>query len=774
MAGSSVVPPRPLVSLGRDPVLLVLVLVTLTGFGLFGLFAGQQARQVQVFWLAQVPLDAALAVGAWRLRRLAPVRYRSFWTWMTFGGAAFTTGDTYQSLHVLFFTGSPSMEGGLVQSAFFTAGMCSTVLACLIFPQGLRSARERLVFWMDAATVLVGGAAMAWCFAVNPVDAQTDRVTASITAALVIVASFSATKVALIPAPPMARIAAWPMVSAPIVQGIAAFLPGIFQHQDHVVVFVVRLLPSLLIAVGPRIQEITERIDGNHERPRRRPYSLLPYGMIALTFVVFFMMLPEQMSSRLWGAIAGVVVITALVAGRQLIAFQDNVVLIRRLDVALGGLRDREAQLQRQASHDALTGLANRVHFHERMDEVLGGPEHHAVLLIDLDDFKTINDTMGHAAGDDLLVEVAGRLRAAVRAGDVVARLGGDEFAILLPGADGAAAGRIAAGILRGLAGDIRVQQHTVEARASIGVAVAGPGDEPSALLSRSDIAMYEAKHRGKGTWVLYTDEMGERISADAEMMRDLAVAVDLGQLSLVYQPIVRLEDSVMTGVEALLRWQHPVRGPISPVDFIPLAERSGAIVEIGRWALQEACRQAADWRAQHPAAEAMTVGVNVAGRQLRTGTFVDEVVAVLAGTGLPAGCLCIEVTETAVLDDQESHEAMLRLRGLGVKLALDDFGTAASSLGLLLTCPVTTLKLDRSFVESVTTVGRQAAVATAVSQMANGLQFASVAEGIETEEQRSLLQGLGYQYGQGYLFSRPVPAARMAELWAQRPAVRA
>jgi diguanylate cyclase (GGDEF)-like protein len=496
--------------------------------------------------------------------------------------------------------------------------------------------------------------------------------------------------------------------------------------------------------------------------------------MIAVTFVIFFAMLPAHVSTQLWGATAGVVVITCLVAGRQLVAFQDNMVLIRRLDVALGGLRDQEVLLREQASLDGLTGLVNRTHFSEEMSRALAArtpdDDDLTVLLIDLDDFKTINDTMGHAAGDALLVLVAERLREAVRDRDVVARLGGDEFAILLPGADRTAGGRIAEDILHRLAVPMEVQQHTLATRASIGVAAAGPGHEPSGLLSNADIAMYEAKRRGKSTWVHYSDEMGARIGSEAEMILDLSRAVEAGEFALVYQPIVRLDDQVMTGVEALIRWHHPARGLVRPDEFIPLAERSGLIVQIGRWVLGEACRQAAAWRTEYPNAAGMTVGVNVAGRQLRTPGFVAEVAAVLAATGLPAGCLSVEVTETAVLDDEESNEAMLGLRGLGVKLALDDFGTAASSLGLLLTCPVTTLKLDRSFVESITTVGRQTAVATAVSQMATALELSSVAEGIETEEQRLLLQDLGYEYGQGYLFARPLPPDRMGERWAAQP----
>ncbi|MGX6600739.1 putative bifunctional diguanylate cyclase/phosphodiesterase [Micromonosporaceae bacterium Da 78-11] len=763
---------RPLDAIRRDPVLRVLVAVTLLGCALFFVLSGRSTHQVQTYWAFQVPLDAALSLGAWRMRRLAPAHFRRFWSIISFAGASFTVGDGYQFLHTLMSPGTASMTGGPVQTIFFTVGMSSNVIACLIFPQGLRSVREKTVFWLDATTVLVGGAAMAWCFAVNPIgDAHTDRLNASLTAALVIVAAFSATKVTLIQVPPMARIAAWPMVAAAMVQGVSTFLPGPFQELDHAYVFAIRLLPSVLIAAGPRIQEIIVRLGGTHGARKRKPYSLLPYGMIAVTFLIFFAMLPEKVSSQLWGATAGVVVITCLVAGRQLVAFHDNMGLIQRLDVALDVLRDHEVLLREQAAVDGLTKLANRTRFSEEMSRVLTGPEasdEAAVLLIDLDDFKTINDTMGHAAGDALLVTVAERLRRAVRAEDVVSRLGGDEFAILLPGASVAAAGRTADEILRRLAEPTELQQHTIVTRASIGLADARPGDEPSILLSNADIAMYEAKRRGKSTWVSYTDEMGARIGAEAVLIREIGQAIEAEEFTLVYQPIVCLADDRLTGVEALIRWNHPTRGLVSPDDFIPIAERTGQIVAIGRWALQEACRQAADWRQSFGAAEQMTVGVNVAGRQLRTPGFVDEVAAVLSVSGLPAGCLSVEVTETAVLDDEESNEAMLALRRLGVKLALDDFGTAASSLGLLLTCPVTTLKLDRSFVESITTVGRQAAVANAVSQMAHALEFASVAEGIETDEQRAVLQELGYQYGQGYLFSRPVAADRITDMWIE------
>ncbi|HEU5107847.1 MAG TPA: bifunctional diguanylate cyclase/phosphodiesterase, partial [Micromonosporaceae bacterium] len=345
----------------------------------------------------------------------------------------------------------------------------------------------------------------------------------------------------------------------------------------------------------------------------------------------------------------------------------------------------------------------------------------------------------------------------------------GDEFAVLLRGASGDEIRQVAQRILTALGRPIQVFRHDLMVQASIGVASADEHDDRDSLLRNADIAMYAAKDRGKGHYVCYSADMGQRIQDAAHLATQLGAAPDGDELFLVYQPIVRLDTGRLAGTEALLRWRHPRRGLISPADFIPLAEETGLIVPIGRWVLGEACRRAAEWWRDQPADQDLVMAVNVAGRQLREPGFVADVAAALAESGLPARCLSIEVTETAVFDDEKAIAALHALRELGVMLALDDFGTASSSLGLLLTCPVTTLKLDRSFVESITTVARQEAVAMAVIQMANALALNAVAEGVETIDQAALLQNLGYRYAQGYLFSPPVPADEAARLCAVR-----
>ncbi|GAA1030492.1 bifunctional diguanylate cyclase/phosphodiesterase [Virgisporangium ochraceum] len=762
----------------RDPVLLGVSALVAASSAWFMLGGGGLHPRVLLLWALQVPLDVVLCWSAWRVRAVATGPARGFWTVFAVATVMWTVGDVIQTFLTALHPDVRTLDGGAAQTGLFIVALAAIVINMLRYPinaHGSAVGRERLAFWLDGAVVFVGGVVLVWCFAIGPAQADNgDLVVPLIGSSVVLVAAFGAVKMVLTGSAPMVAAAAAPMAAATLIQGLAAFLrsedPNPFISASA---FAVRMLPAALLVVGVRIQDLRARADAGNLAPRpRKPYSLLPYGVIAVTFGALIAILPQGVTTRLWGVVLGTIVLTGLVAARQLVAFHDNVSLINRLDGALSELRRHENKLRDQASFDGLTRLANRTVLAEQLTAALGAarrPVEVALLLIDLDDFKIVNDTLGHAAGDALLVSVANRIREAARDGDLVARLGGDEFAVLLRGASGTEAQQVAQRILSALARPVHVFRHDLMVQASIGVASADEHDDRDSLLRDADIAMYAAKDRGKGHYVCYTADMGQRIQDAADLATQLAAAVDNAELSVVYQPIVRLGTGRLLGTEALVRWRHPRRGLISPADFIPLAEETGLIVPIGRWVLGEACRRAAEWWRDQLAGHDLVMAVNVAGRQLREPGFVADVAAALAESGLPARCLSIEVTETAVFDDERAIAALHALRDLGVMLALDDFGTASSSLGLLLTCPVTTLKLDRSFVESITTVARQEAVAMAVIQMANALALNAVAEGVETVEQAALLRGLGYRYAQGYLFSPPVPADEAAKLWAGR-----
>ena len=744
--------------LAHDPVLVGCVLWTAIACALFIAVRGDGASQVRIFWLFQPPLDAVLAWSCWRVYRMAAGAIRRFWLVLAVAGTLFLAGDIQQTIVTVLDPAGKSTTGEVVQIFCQILGLTAVLVTVLVYPHPSRSRRERLAFGLDSATMMVAVGVLAWCFLIAPAGQPGSHVVGTVlVAGAALTVAFGAVKMVLAGNMPIHILAAAPMIGAAITMGAGSFVFGDASAYSPIV-YAVRLLPSLLICVGPRIQNVLVRFDDAPFGTRRRkPYSLLPYGSILITFGVLIFILPMGVNARLWGVVGGVAVITTLVGARQLVAFQDNLLLINRL-------REQEGRLLDQALFDGLTKLPNRTHFADQVAMALAGvPESGpvSVLFIDLDDFKTVNDTMGHAAGDALLVQVADRIRGALRSGDLVARLGGDEFAVLLRGCAEREAGQNARRILDALAVSIPIQQTDWLVRASIGLAVAGACADLESLMRDADIALYEAKAHGKGGWRRYLPEMGLRIRRNADLTAQLGEALAAGQFHLEYQPIVRFADGELTGVEALLRWNRgPGQPGLSPAEFIPLAEESGLIVPIGGWVLREACRQAGEWRRTHPSAAELVVNVNVAGRQLRQPHFVDSVADALATTGLPAHCLTIEVTETAVLADDGVISTMQDLRDLGVRLALDDFGTAASSLGLLLTCPVTTLKLDRSFVEGVVTVDRQAAVAMAVSRIAGALNLASVAEGVETEEQARVLRDLGYQNAQGYLYSRPLPPA--------------
>jgi diguanylate cyclase (GGDEF)-like protein len=758
--------------LSRDPILLSLLAVgVLQSAYYISDFGGPDAR-IMALWIVTIPLDLAFAWLTWRVAEMQDPHSPARRFWVTLFGAALTVsvGDLYQAVIVVRDPRPELVAGSPVQSAFFAVALFAVTVVMLTFPVHSQTPRERMRFWLDLLTVLVGGAVLTAVFAIDPAAAPMDLASVLAGAAVTMVVLFAAVRLVLTGAAPVSQMAAALMVAAMFMQILAVCVtptgPGM---QLSAGVFLLRSWPAVLVAAGPRVQELQMANRTSPVDRQQRPYSALPYVAIAATFIALITILPGGVNGQLWGVVAGAVTITGLVVTRQLLAFHDNVNLINRLDLALLDLREHEGRLRHTAAHDRLTMLFNRDAFGDRVTEALSRGDA-ALLMIDLDDFKTINDTLGHTIGDGLLLAVARRLTSAVCPADIVARIGGDEFAVLLADAGGSRVDVLAQRILDSLASPLSVDGQRLLVRASIGGAIAGSGDDLAALLRNADIALYEAKDRGKSGYVRYAADMKARLFETAELGARLREGIEGCEFKLVYQPIVQFHDGRVVGVEALVRWHRRDHEIIMPDAFIVAAERTGLIVPLGRWILREACRQAGEWWREYGDAAPRTVSVNVSGRQLREPDFVDDVAAALDDAGLPPERLNIEMIETAVLDGSEINETLHKLRGLGVRLALDDFGTAASSLGLLLTVPLTSLKLDRSFVEGIVTVTRQAAVATAVAQIARALSLDLVAEGIETPEQAELLQRIGYRHAQGFMYHRPLPPHQVALLW--QPAI--
>jgi len=425
-----------------------------------------------------------------------------------------------------------------------------------------------------------------------------------------------------------------------------------------------------------------------------------------------------------------------------------------------------EEQLAHQAFHDPVTNLANRALFAERVRHAVArsrrednGP---AVIFLDLDDFKTINDSLGHAAGDQVLREVAQRLDASIRSSDTAARFGGDEFAILLEDVDSPQeAADTAERILEALTLPVALEQKEILVRASIGISLAdddAPADADE-LTRNADAAMYIAKRDGKGGYQLFEPAMHEGVLARLELRADLQRAMTSGQLELHYQPVVRLSDGSVSGVEALLRWRHPERGLVGPDQFIPLAEEMGLIVPIGRWVLREGCRQAALLRRQLADRPALSMSINLSVKQLQHSDIVADVRDALDESGLDPSTLVLEITESVMIADTDlAVQRLDELKALGVRLAMDDFGTGYSSLSYLSRLPVDILKMDRSFLRPGTPL-EESGLATAVVGLGKTLNLEVVAEGIEASEQWEALRELECELGQGFFFARPMDA---------------
>ena len=381
-------------------------------------------------------------------------------------------------------------------------------------------------------------------------------------------------------------------------------------------------------------------------------------------------------------------------------------------------------------------------------------------MFLDLDNFKLVNDSLGHQAGDKLLTEVAARLRACVRAQDTVARLSGDEFVVvleLLTGEEDALT--VAKAITHQLNCPFVLDGREIVVTASIGIAVSDAGREHAESLVRdADVAMYRAKSDGRGRHVLFDPSMHTDSLARLELENDLRHALDHHELRVHYQPIVMMASGDVSEVEALVRWQHPTRGLVSPGEFIPIAEDTGMIIPLGMWVLEEACRQVAAWHVQFPAKPRLTLSVNLSPRQFQQPSLVEDVAAALRDSGLPASCLKLEITESVIMRDAEATiRTLWELKDLGLQLAVDDFGTGYSSLSYLKRLPLDVLKIDRSFVSGIGQSQEDTAIVHAIMALAKSLNLMVTGEGIETAEQAALLGEWGCDRGQGYLFSKPM-----------------
>ncbi|MDT5040772.1 MAG: hypothetical protein QOE51_1757 [Actinoplanes sp.] len=727
-------------------------------------------------WLP-LPVMCLLAVytcGEVTRRRDLPVPTRRFWGWVAISCLDMTAAALSNAWDALG-SGIPSQRISLLTVALYLAANCQVMWALLRLPSWQRSRADWIRFSLDSGIVLISTGLALWHFSLRRMDLWASQ-TGSALSILAIVVVTSVSMVTFVKAAfgDGGRIDRRALhllsISTAVSAASGGAAPLLIAHRPYlsatllavpIAVFGVQL--AAFWQLGAKAQPLAAPA-------RTRRSSLAPYLAIAgIDALLVGSTLHRGAENELIAT--GVVVISALVVARQVAALVDNGRLLRTVDANLTQLRDYQRQLDHQVTHDALTGIANRARFEQRITERLADGDSFHVALLDLDDFKEVNDRLGHGVGDGLLKAISRRLCEHVRDGDLVARLGGDEFALLLAAPSGADADTLLIRMAAAVHRPLLIEGHDLLPRISLGVTGSQPGDTPGELLRRADVAMYSAKTAGGGRRASFDPVMDRIADGEARLGSDLRQAVARDELFVLYQPIVELPSGALAGVEALVRWRHPEHGLISPDVFIPLAEHNGTIVAIGRWILEQVFTQVKAWQLDLGPRTPGTTSVNISARQLREPGFVAEVAALLAENDLDPALLTVEVTETAVFGTGAALDAVRQLHALGLQVALDDFGTGQSSLSLLVSAPVDVLKVDKSFVDGVTLASTQAVIVEGLIGITQGLRIQAVAEGVKTAEQAERLHQIGYRYAQGFHFARPMTAGDVAGLLERTPA---
>jgi diguanylate cyclase (GGDEF)-like protein len=731
--------------------------------------AGPDRGQVVALRLITTVLCGATAVGQWQLSRedgMSPPSAR-FWRILATGLFAFAAGMAVD-LAVTLCGGALAAFSDVGTLGLYPVAALLVLIALVMFPAPPRNRVERITITLDAATVLLACAIFVWYFLAAPRLTRSGDFhglpNSTVLPALTLVAAFALLRIMLDGAQVVRRsvVACFAAAAAIETVTIAIQAPAVTTLGRFSSVLQTAGLAICVLGVGrQRRHQPAPTPAAAAAAAVWRPFVILPFGAVVASLALLLMISSADLDRRNLVVGFGAFGLCTIVMARQLISLWENARL-------LAVNRALTQRLEHKAYHDDLTGLANRTLLIEHVTRALAHPDGTvSVLFFDLDDFKFVNDSLGHHAGDELLIAVAQRLTLTIGADETFGRLGGDEFAILVrshePHAALATAERIAATMRQ----PFQLSMATVRTTVSIGVATAPGGKcETPELLRNADIAMYVAKKSHKGGWRLFAPTMLEDLLHRHRTRAALALAVEQNEFVVHYQPIINLVDGTVHGAEALVRWRRPCGDLVLPDQFIPLAEETGLVSEIDRLVLVEACHQAARWLARLSDDNGFTIHVNLSARQLHRPELISDVGNALRDSGVPAERLTLEITESGLCTDHATAIRQLdKLTDLGVHLAIDDFGTGYSSLSYLRSMPVDVLKIDKSFTAELLDTDGTAPLAQAVIALATALSMQTVAEGIEDPAQASRLLDLGCRHGQGFHYAKALPPDQMGTL---------